>query len=46
MKSRMKFVFNAIINFVDYKALADDAENRNRTFMKILGGVGVLSKIW
>jgi hypothetical protein len=32
---------NAIINFVDYKALADDAENRNRTFMKILGGVGV-----
>ena len=32
---------NAIINFVDYKALSDDAENRNRTFMKILGGVGV-----
>ena len=32
---------NAIVNFVDYKALADDAENRNRTFMKILGGVGV-----
>ncbi len=32
---------NAIINFVDYKALADDAENRNRTFMKILGGVGI-----
>jgi len=32
---------NAIINFVDYKALADDAENRNRTFMKILGGVSV-----
>ncbi len=32
---------NAIINFVDYKALADDAENRNRTFMKILSGVGV-----
>jgi hypothetical protein len=32
---------NAIVNFVDYKALTDDAENRNRTFMKILGGVGV-----
>jgi len=32
---------NAIINFVDYKALADDAENRNRTFMKILSGVTI-----
>jgi len=30
---------NTIINFVDYKALADDAENRNKTFMKILGGI-------
>jgi len=36
-------VVNAIINFVDYKALADDAENRNRTFMKILGGVSVFN---
>ncbi len=32
---------NAIVNFVDYKALAHDAENRNRTFMKILDGVTV-----
>jgi len=29
---------NTIINFVDYNALADDANNRNKTFMKILKG--------
>lgn len=29
---------NTIINFVDYNALADDADNRNKTFMKILTG--------
>lgn len=29
---------NTIINFVDYHAIADDANNRNKTFMKILSG--------
>jgi anti-sigma regulatory factor (Ser/Thr protein kinase) len=29
---------NTIINFVDYNALADDANSRNKTFMKILKG--------
>ncbi len=29
---------NTIVNFVDYRALADDAENRHQTFMKILSG--------
>jgi len=29
---------NTIINFVDYYAIADDAHNRNKTFMKILSG--------
>ncbi|MFK5975921.1 MAG: hypothetical protein QM493_05390 [Sulfurovum sp.] len=29
---------NTIINFIDYNALADDANNRNKTFMKILNG--------
>lgn len=29
---------NTIINFVDYHAIADDANNRNKTFMKILNG--------
>ena len=32
---------NTIINFLDYRAMAIDANNRNKTFMKILGGVGV-----
>jgi hypothetical protein len=32
---------NTIINFLDYRAIAIDANNRNKTFMKILGGVGV-----
>jgi len=29
---------NTIINFMDYRALASDADNRHRTFMKILNG--------
>jgi len=29
---------NTIVNFIDYKALADDAENRHNLFMKILTG--------
>jgi len=29
---------NTIVNFVDYRAVADDAENRHKTFMKILSG--------
>jgi len=29
---------NTIINFMDYRALAYDAEIRNKTFMKILNG--------
>ena len=29
---------NTIINFMDYHALSSDAENRHKTFMKILGG--------
>ena len=29
---------NTIINFMDYRALASDANNRNKTFMKILKG--------
>jgi hypothetical protein len=29
---------NTIINFIDYHALADDAHNRDKTFMKILSG--------
>ncbi|CAA6804127.1 MAG: ATPase family protein [uncultured Sulfurovum sp.] len=32
---------NTIINFLDYRAMAIDANNRNKTFMKILGGIGV-----
>jgi len=32
---------NTIINFLDYRAMAIDANNRNKTFMKILGGVGL-----
>jgi biotin-(acetyl-CoA carboxylase) ligase len=27
---------NVIINFMDYKAIADDANTRNKTFMNIL----------
>jgi len=29
---------NTIINFIDYKSLAFDADTRNKTFMKILNG--------
>lgn len=29
---------NTIINFIDYKSLAYDADTRNKTFMKILNG--------
>jgi len=29
---------NTIINFLDYRTMADDANNRNKTFMKILSG--------
>ena len=29
---------NTIINFMDYRAIASDAYNRNKTFMKILNG--------
>lgn len=29
---------NTIINFIDYKSLAFDADTRNKTFMKILKG--------
>jgi len=29
---------NTIINFIDYYAIADDANSRNKTFMKILSG--------
>jgi len=29
---------NTIINFLDYRSMADDANNRNKTFMKILSG--------
>ena len=29
---------NTIVNFVDYYAIADDANNRNKVFMKILSG--------
>ncbi len=29
---------NTIINFLDYHSMADDANNRNKTFMKILSG--------
>lgn len=29
---------NTIINFMDYRSLAFDADNRNKTFMKILDG--------
>jgi len=29
---------NTIVNFVDYHAIADDANNRNKTFMKIING--------
>jgi len=29
---------NTIINFMDYRAIAFDAHNRNKTFMKILNG--------
>ena len=32
---------NTIINFLDYRAMAIDANNRNKTFMKILGGVSI-----
>lgn len=32
---------NAVINFVDYNALADNANSRNKTFIKILNGVHV-----
>ncbi|PHR59559.1 MAG: ATPase [Arcobacter sp.] len=34
---------NTIINFIDYHALADDAHNRNKTFMKILKGKETVS---
>lgn len=29
---------NTIINFIDYRSLAYDADTRNKTFMKILNG--------
>jgi len=29
---------NTIINFLDYRSMAQDANNRNKTFMKILNG--------
>jgi len=29
---------NAIINFMDYRTIADDADQRHKTFMKILSG--------
>jgi len=32
---------NTIINFLDYRAMAIDANNRNKTFMKILSGATV-----
>lgn len=32
---------NTIINFIDYKSLAFDADTRNKTFMKILNGKSV-----
>ena len=35
---------NTIINFIDYHALADDAYNRNKTFMKILNGETIESE--
>ncbi|MEN9946114.1 MAG: hypothetical protein RLZZ293_500 [Pseudomonadota bacterium] len=34
---------NTIINFIDYKALAFDAEARNQTFLKILNGKLVIN---
>lgn len=34
---------NMVINFLDYKSLAYDADIRNKTFMKILNGKGVLN---
>jgi len=35
---------NTIVNFVDYHAIADDANNRNLTFMKILRGGTIQEK--
>jgi anti-sigma regulatory factor (Ser/Thr protein kinase) len=35
---------NTIINFMDYRALAFDANNRNKTFMKILSGETIESE--
>jgi len=32
---------NTIINFLDYRAMAIDANNRNKTFMKILSGITI-----
>ena len=34
---------NTIINFMDYRAIAFDAHNRNKTFMKILSGENIKS---
>ncbi|SFV61854.1 ATPase family protein [hydrothermal vent metagenome] len=34
---------NTIINFIDYHALADDADNRHKTFMKILNGETIIN---
>lgn len=36
---------NTIINFIDYKALAFDADTRNQTFLKILNGNSITKDI-